>query len=176
MLSPDIDQTMAAIRQTTCDCRCAAAWLEARPEIDAKQLGILGTSLGSFMSALATAMEPRLHRVVLLLGGGGLVDAFSEHPRAKPYLEFASVVGLNKDRLKQLIAPADPLTYANALKQRSLLMIAASRDDIVPPAAARTLWEATGKQKIIWLDATHVGAALFVFDIVPPIVRHLKGR
>jgi dienelactone hydrolase len=176
LLSPNIDHTMAAIRQTVLDCRCAAAWLESRPEVDPKQLGILGTSLGSFMSALTAAMEPRLNRVVLLLGGGGLVDAFFEHPKAKPYLEMAQSVGITKEKLRKLIAPADPLTYADQLKERDLLMIAASRDDVVPPKAARQLWEATGKQQIIWLDSTHVGAAIYIFDVAGPIVKHFKGK
>ena len=77
---------------------------------------------------------------------------------------------------RKMIAPADPLTYADLLKQHQLLMIAASRDDVVPPKAARTLWEATGKPKIIWIDATHIGAALYVFDVAGPIVEHLKGK
>ena len=174
LLSPNIEQTMAGIRQTVLDCRCAAAWLEARKEVDPKRLGILGTSLGSFMSALTAAMEPRLGRVVLLLGGGGLVDAFFEHPKAKPYIGFAQMLGLSKDRLRTLVAPADPITYADSLKKRKLLLIAASRDDIVPPIASTMLWEATGKPKIIWLDATHVGAALYIFDVIVPIVAHFK--
>jgi dienelactone hydrolase len=175
LLSTNIPQTMEAIRQTVLDCRCASAWLEARPEIDAKKLGILGTSLGSFMSALTAASEPRLQRVVLLLGGGGLVDAYYDHPRAKPYVEINEALGLiTKDKLKKMIAPADPLTYADFLKRRNLLMIAAKRDDIVPPKAAETLWEATGKPKIIWLDSTHVGAALYIFDVANPIMDHFK--
>ena len=42
-----------------------------------------------------------------------------------------------KDTLKALIAPVDPITYGPQLKTKNLLMIAASRDDIVPPSAAR---------------------------------------
>lgn len=176
LLMPNIDHTMAAIRQTVLDNRCAVAWLAQRPEIDPNQLGILGTSLGSFMSALTAAMEPRLNRVVLLLGGGGLVDAFYDHPKAKPFIKLNKVLGLSKEKLKEMVAPADPITYADALKDRHLLLIAASRDDIVPPKAAQQLWIATGKPPIIWLDATHVGAALYIFEVAGPIVAHFKGK
>lgn len=176
LMTLNVDHTLGAIRQTVLDCRCATAWLEARAEVDPKQLGIFGTSLGSFMSALTAAMEPRLQRVVLLLGGGGLVDAFYEHPKAKPLIQIGEFIGITRDKLRKMIAPADPLTYAEQLKQRHILMIAASRDDIVPPKASRMLWEATGKPKIIWVDATHVGAALFIFDVTGPIVKHLKGK
>jgi dienelactone hydrolase len=176
LITVNIEHTMNGIRQTVLDIRCATSWLESRPEIDATKLGILGTSLGSFISALTAAMEPRLGRVVLLLGGGGLVDAFYENPKAKPFLQAADLVGLTREKMKKMIAPADPLTYAELLKERKLLMIAASRDDIVPPIAAQKLWEATGKPKIIWLDATHVGAAIYVFHVAGPIVEHFKGH
>ena len=85
LLSTNIPQTMAAIRQTVLDCRCAAAWLASRPEVDAQRIGILGTSLGSFIATLTAEMEPRFSRVAILLGGGGLVDAFYDHPQAAPY-------------------------------------------------------------------------------------------
>jgi dienelactone hydrolase len=174
LLSADVPHTLAAIRQTVLDNRCAVAWLESRPEIDKAKLGIHGTSLGSFMAALTAAAEPRINKVSLLLGGGGLVDAYYEHPRAKPFFAALALFGGDKETIKRVIAPADPITYADALKKRDLLMIAASKDDVVPPEAAKALWEATGKQKIVWLNATHVGAALFLFDATAHIVKHFK--
>jgi dienelactone hydrolase len=178
LLSTNIPQTMEGIRQTVLDNRCAVAWLESRPEIDKKKLGIHGTSLGSFMAALTAAAEPRLNNVSLMLGGGGLVDAYWDHPQAKQYREIARKLGADDDTskefMKRLIAPADPITYADQLKKRNLLMIAASRDDIVPPSAAKALWEATGKPKIIWLNTTHVGAALYLFDATEQLVNHFK--
>jgi len=174
LVSADVPHTLDAIRQTVLDNRCAAAWLASRPEIDAKKLGIHGTSLGSFMTALSAAAEPRLNNVSMLLGGGGLVDAYWEHPKAKPYFQVLTALGGDKDTLKKLIAPADPITYADVLKKRNLLMMAATRDDVVPPEAAKALWEATGKQKIVWFNATHVGAAVYLFDATEHIVKHFK--
>src|SRR5262245_2571447 len=174
LVSADVPHTLDAIRQTVLDNRCAAAWLAPRPEIDAKKLGIHGTSLGSFMTALSAAAEPRLNNVSMLLGGGGLVDAYWEHPKAKPYFQVLTALGGDKDTLKKLIAPADPITYADVLKKRNLLMMAATRDDVVPPEAAKALWEATGKQKIVWFNATHVGAAVYLFDATEHIVKHFK--
>src|SRR5581483_4791936 len=59
LLSTNIPHTMEAVRQTVLDCRFAAAWLASRPEVDAKRLGIMGTSLGSFVATLTGEMEPR---------------------------------------------------------------------------------------------------------------------
>lgn len=174
LISSNIEQSLEGIRQAVLDNRCATAWLESRPEIDAKKLGIHGTSLGSFVAAVTSASEPRLNKVSLMLGGGDLVEAYWQHPQAKPYLQVLGIWGADKETLKKAIAPADPITYAENLKKRDLLMIAASRDDVVPPAAAKALWEATGKQKIVWLNATHVGAAVYLFDATDHIVKHFK--
>jgi cephalosporin-C deacetylase-like acetyl esterase len=166
---------MAAVRQTVLDCRCAAAWLAGRPEVDADRLGVVGTSLGGLVGALVAAAEPRLKNVCLILTGGGLVDAFYDHPRAKPYTRALDLLG-GKEALKKAIAPADPITYAGQLRGKNLLLIAASRDDVIPPRAARALWEATGKQKILWVDSTHVGAAVYAFPVMRAVVAHVKGE
>ena len=45
---------------------------------------------------------------------------------------------------------------------------------MVPPAAMKRLWEATGQPKLIWLDATHVGAAAYVFPTMKAVIAHVK--
>lgn len=174
LLSPDVEKSLERVRQTVLDVRVAGSWLETRPEIDPKKIGILGTSLGSFMSGLTAAAEPRFQRVGILLGGGGLVDAYWDHPQAKPYIEKLIKSGGDKETAKKIIGPGDPLTYADSLKKRKILMVAASNDEVVPPSAAKALWEATGKQEIIWVKATHTGAALYVFDVSDKIIKHFK--
>jgi dienelactone hydrolase len=174
LLSMNIPHTMGAVRQTVLDVRCAVAWLASRPGIDANKLGIVGTSLGSFLSAITAANEPRLKSVCLMLTGGGLVDAYYDHPLAKPYTPWIDLLG-GRTAMKLLIAPVDPLTYAKQLKTKNLLMICASRDDIVPPKAATRLWEATGKQKILWVPATHVGAGLYALPVLEAMTAHLGG-
>jgi dienelactone hydrolase len=176
LMSPDIGHTLEAVRQTVLDLRRAAAWLASRPEIDAKRLGILGTSLGSFMSALTGEMEPRLGRVVVLLGGGGLVDAYYDHPQGAAMRKVFESLGGNKQVLARWIAPADPITCAANLKERQLLIIAGKRDEIVPPSAAVALWKASGEQKIVWFDCGHYTAAFYFVPAMKHIIRHLKGE
>ena len=175
LLSPNIEQSLGAIRQTVLDCRCATSWLASRPEIDGNKLGLVGTSLGSIVGANVAGAEPRLKNVCLVLPGCALVDSLYDHPKAKPYTPLLLLAG-GKDAVKKIIAPADPITYAPQLKERNLLIIAASRDDVLPPSGARTLWEATGKQKIVWFDSTHVGAAAFALPALQAVTEHVKGK
>jgi dienelactone hydrolase len=176
LLSTNIPQTMAAIRQTVLDCRCAAALLAGRPEVDARRIGIMGTSLGSFIATLTSEMEPRFSRVAILLGGGALVDAFYDHPQAAPYRRVWELLGGTKTQVIEALAPVDPITKAANLKGRDVLMIAAKRDEIVPPSAAVKLWEAMGKPKIVWYDTTHYGAALYIPAAFKPIMAHFAAE
>jgi dienelactone hydrolase len=176
LLSTNIPQTMAAVTQTVLDCRMAAAWLATRPEIDAKRVGILGTSLGSFIATLTGEMEPRLTRVAILLGGGGLVDAYYDHPQAAPYRKAYELLGGTKQQVKDWLAPVDPITCAANLRGRSVLMICASRDEIVPPSAGKALWEELGRPKIIWYDATHYGMAIFIPIALKPVIEHFGAE
>jgi dienelactone hydrolase/predicted choloylglycine hydrolase len=175
-LMPSVEHSVESVRQTVLDVRRAAAWLESRPEVDRTRLGVMGTSLGSFIGCVAAQMEPRFSRVVLLLGGGGLVDAFYDHPKAEPIRKLWEALGGTKEKLAQQVAPADPLTCACNLKDRKVLMFGAKRDDIVPPKCTERLWEACGKPRIIWYDCSHVGAAAFFIPAMQEIVPHLQGK
>jgi dienelactone hydrolase len=176
LLTPNYQHTMAAVRQTVLDLRQATAWLGTRPEVDSRRLGILGTSLGSFMGSLAAEMEPKLSRVTVLLGGGGLVDTYYDDPRAAIIRQLWEALGGTKKQMEELIAPADPITCAANLKNRRVLIIAAKRDDIVPPRAAEALWKASGQQEIIWYDCTHYGAVVYFLPAMRHIVKHFAAE
>ncbi|HWG44336.1 MAG TPA: prolyl oligopeptidase family serine peptidase [Gemmataceae bacterium] len=176
LLMPDINHTLAAVRQTVLDLRVATAWMEARPELDAKRLGIMGTSLGSFLAALTAEMEPKLGRVVVLLGGGGFAEGYYDHPKAARYRKIYEALGGSKEKLAEIIAPADPLTCAANLKTHKLLILAGKRDDIVPPKMAEALWKASGQQKIVWYDCTHYGAIVYLASALDHIVTHFQAK
>jgi dienelactone hydrolase len=174
LLSYDIGRTYAAIRQTVLDLHRAAAWMASRQEIDKDNLGIMGTSLGSFMAALTAEMEPRYRKVAVLLGGGGFVDAYYNNPKARPFVNVFETWGGSKELATLLFAPIDPITCAGNLTDRKLLIVAAKNDEIVPPRMADNLWNATGRQRIIWLNAGHYSAILFLVSGLDQVVEHFK--
>jgi dienelactone hydrolase len=174
LLSIDMNNTLAAVQQTVLDIRRAAAWMESRPEIDGERLGIMGTSLGGFMAALSAEMEPKLHRVGILLAGGGFVEAYYEDPRAAPLRIAWEFMGGNKGMVQRIIAPVDPLTCAANLKSRKVLMLCARKDEIVPATMAEALWKASGEQKIVWFNSGHYTAAIYIVPAITHLVEHFK--
>jgi hypothetical protein len=85
-------------------------------------------------------------------------------------------LGGTREQAAKLIAPVDPLTCAANLKDRRVLILAASRDDIVPPKMAEALWKASGRQKIVWYPCTHYGAALYLVPALGRLVKHFGAK
>ncbi len=165
-LSTDIGRSVGAMRQGVCDVRRAAAFLAGRPEVDPEKLGVTGISLGGIVSATAAAVDPKLNKAALLLAGGGLAEILWTMPEAAKYRTLWLASGRSKADLAALTAPLDPLTYAEGLRGKTVLMMAGTVDEVIPPSAARALWEKAGKPPIVWLDCGHYSAAGFLLPAV----------
>ncbi len=160
-LSADVGRSMLSMRQGVCDIRRASAWLAGRPEVDPAKLGVTGISLGGITSALAEAVDPALGRGVFLLAGGGLDEILWEmdEPEAHQYRRQWLASGRTRADLTALTRPLDPLTYADRLAGKNILMMAGNVDEVVPPSTTRKLWEAAGRPPIRWFDCGHYSAA-----------------
>jgi dienelactone hydrolase len=163
-LSADVERSINSMRQAVCDVRRAASWLSGRPEVDPDRLGVAGISLGGIVASLAAEADPTLNRAALLLAGGDLATILwnMPEPQAKRYRALWVESGRTLADLKALTAPFDPLSYADRLVGKRLLMIAGTVDEVIPPASARALWEAAGRPPIRWYDCGHYSVAGFL--------------
>ena len=66
---PEMARRMGGLMMT--DVRQAVSYLAGRPDVDARRLGAMGYSMGSFVLGLACAVETRL-KACVLAGGGNL--------------------------------------------------------------------------------------------------------
>jgi len=168
-LSGDIDRTALAMRQGACDVRRAAAWLRSRPEIDPRRVGVTGISLGGIVSALTAAVDPEIDRAAILLAGGGLAEVLWDMPdtEARHFRAAWTASGRTRADLERLIAPFDPLTHAERLRDCRLLFFAGLTDQVMPPRSVRRLWNAAGRPPIHWYDCGHYSAVGYL----PPAIR-----
>jgi len=167
-LSIDIERSSLAMRQGICDIRRASAWMGGRPEVDPDKLGVTGISLGGITSAVASAVDPSINRAVVLLGGGGLDEilwTMQDNGADRWRREWAEL-GKTRADLKAFTTPFDPLTYADRLVGKKVLLMAGNVDEVVAPAAARALWEAAGRPPIHWFDSGHYSSAGFLLPAI----------
>lgn len=176
-LSGDLNRSYLAMRQGVMDVRRGFAWLASRPEVDATKLYATGVSLGGIMSSMAVAIEPMAAGGVFTLAGGGLADILWNMPEkeAKTYREAWEKSGRTFQDLKNLVDPLDPLSYADRLKAKKVLMIAGKVDEVVPARAAKALWNAAGQPKIIWYDAGHYSAVAFLLPALRETITFLAA-
>ena len=174
-LSNDVERSTLAMRQGVCDVRRAAAWLAGRPEVDPEKLGATGISLGGITSALASAIDPTLNRGVFLLAGGKLDEILwtMDEPDAHRSRQRWIDSGRSRADLRAITTPLDPLTYADRLVGKKILMMAGNVDEVVPPSSARALWLASGRPPIRWFDCGHYSAAGYLMPAIREAVEFL---
>jgi dienelactone hydrolase len=97
----------------------AVSYLSQRPDVDPGRIGAVGYSLGSFVLALAGAVETRLHACVLVGGGNldgpsGYWDTSKPMCQGLPYRSLA-FLGDRPAALYSLHADRGPTLIANGL-------------------------------------------------------------
>jgi dienelactone hydrolase len=107
-VSANIGRSLSACRQAVVDIRCCVDWLE---EQGYEHFGVLGTSLGSCYTFLATTHDPRIrvnafNHASTAFGDVAWAGQSTRHVRAG--LEQA---GLTQDRLRELWAAISPCYY-----------------------------------------------------------------
>jgi len=138
-VSANVGRTIDAARQAVIDVRCCLDWLEQQGY---RQLGIVGTSLGSCYAFIAAAHEPRLRTCVFNHASTYFADVVwtgqsTRHIRAG--IEGA----IDLDRLRQAWLAISPMSYFDAFQRypRKSLMVYASYDLTFLPEFSRQIVE-----------------------------------
>lgn len=130
------------ISQTVFDLRRAVDFIQTRDELDHERIGYFGISLGGIIGAVFCSVEERVKVPVIALAGGNLnlmfgMDAFSADTK-----DYLSII--------------DPINFVGMISPRPLLMINASKDDVIPPLTSKLLFKAAKKpREIIWYPTKH---------------------
>ena len=156
-------------------------WAAGRPELDIERNALMGVSYGGVVSAIAMGTDSRIKMGVFIVTGGnaGKINLLSKSKAYSrvfqlkeaeflkqqsayfEYLENVKSRGFENVDASDFTFQIDPMTFANSLKNRPLLMLNATRDKYVPREAVLDFWEACGKPKIRWFPSGHLGIWAF---------------
>jgi dienelactone hydrolase len=164
MVSNDLEVGLRSMRQVVLDLRRACDWIEAQPSLDGQRIGVMGISLGAITGALASAIEPRISHACLVMGGAELQHILFESTEreAVEYRKLWRANGGTLETFADVMRPYDPATYADRLRQRIVFMISAADDQTIPKKSTLALWEATGRQRIVWYPCGHYTMAKYL--------------
>ena len=129
--------------------RGAVAYAVRRPDLQDGRLGVVGFSMGAWLSLLEAADDPRIRSVVL----EGVYDEPWEQSRleyrdAGFAVQAGAALGLYLGGLRW----DEPRATASVarLAPRPVLMVSGSQDRTVPPALSRRVFEAARSPKEWW--------------------------
>ena len=122
------------------DIRRIIDWAEARDDVDAERIGLVGFSASAVLAATIAATEPRLDATAVVMGGGYIHQSLARCPlkrsdgmRAKA-ADFGWSLDDLADRLEPLGRSIDPVNYPGLVDPTSVLMVEATKDEPHPPA------------------------------------------
>ena len=135
IVSANVGRTLQACRQAVMDARRAIGWLASQGY---DRIGILGTSLGSCLSLLTAAHEPRIRAQALNHISPYFADVVwrglsTTHVRA------ALEGSVPLDLLRQMWLPISPQVYLDRIKDTKTLLVYARYDLTFPVDLSREL-------------------------------------
>lgn len=148
---------VAVMTQAIQDLRRTVDWIETRDEFDSHRIGIMGTSLGGIVGALAFAVETRFVAYTSVLGGAGISDIFWASSRLVREREQLRRKGVTRASLTEFLKPIEPAEYLRKDDSRPSYVIAARHDTVMPAGTYRKLIASLGNPQSLWLDAGHFG-------------------
>ncbi len=155
-------------RQIVLDHKQAIDWIERRPELDHRKIGVFGVSMGGIKSALISALDTRVRASVIALAAGDIphVLSYSNEKgivkrRNRILAEKNLTLGEFHGQLSKTVN-CDPLNYAHYMDASNVLMILAIFDSTVPYAKGVELRERMGSPETIYLFAGHYTSFLYI--------------
>jgi dienelactone hydrolase len=175
-VATDPARAVESWRQTVMDIRRAKAVLASRLDIDPQHLGITGISLGGIVTSLAAGVDGTFDRVVPILAGGNLAHLTFTVREVRHMRQTLQDVGVDEQRLHKIMAPVEPLNFASRIDPKRCLMINALQDEVIPRTATDALIHAIGKPQVLWTQAGHYSAVLFLPSIRATAARFICGK
>lgn len=135
IVSSNVGRTVQACRQAVMDARRAIGWLDLQGY---DRIGILGTSLGSCLSLLTAAHEPRVRAQALNHISPYFADVVWRG-LSTTHVRTALEGSVDLERLRQMWLPISPQVYLDRIKDKKTLLVYAKYDLTFPVDLSRSL-------------------------------------
>lgn len=151
-LGIDVVCTIHAESQALWDMRRLRSWIAAQGE---PPVGAFGLSLGGFTTANFASLVDDLAAAV---PGIPLADVrrVLERHGAGPQLDYAKHLGLDLDRVGEILRVVSPLALEPAVPHDGRMLFGATADRLVTPDQVRDLWRHWQEPEIVWYEGAHV--------------------
>jgi len=169
--SPDVGRLNEAVRQAVSDVHMLMNWLR---ETSKAPVGLLGLSLGGYVSSLFAGLSPNPAFVIPLVPPVDMADMAWRFYENSRHREPGREPPLAREHHEAVYRIHSPLTFPLQIPKERALVVAGRGDRVVPAEHPKALWLHWGKPGILWFSGSHV-APFGRRRIVARIVEHLAG-
>jgi uncharacterized protein len=138
----------------------AVDWLSNLPDVDPNRIGGLGFSMGGYMMAQISAIEPRIQAVVLEAAPTDFAEYTDlGHRKWGVVSQWGAKLGLLASCID--LTEPQPIQVVGKIAPRPLLVVGGNKDQVIPPTMTQALFGAANQPKWLWLvqGAGHGGYA-----------------
>jgi uncharacterized protein len=148
------------ILQTLGDYSRAIDYLSSRSDVDTDRIGYTGISLGAITGLTFVAHEPRVRAMASIVGGANLLGTLK--------------VELDPS-VKKAAEQIDPFYHVAQIAPRPLLLLNATRDQLVPRFFGEQLHKAAGEHaKKMWIDTDHFFRGVDRYKVLETVIDFME--
>lgn len=151
-VSGDMIRTLEAIRQAVIDTRAVMNWLDAQTDTPT---GVIGISLGAFITYLLLCADDRPAFAIPILGHGELIHGADDAVLMKNVNQDIQAQGINLDDTPELTFALTALEMRPRIPPERILPINGLYDMVVSPERANALFNAWNIPEVVWLPGGH---------------------
>lgn len=144
-INGDLRQSVEMIRQAVADTRSVVNWIKSQAQT---QAGIWGISLGGWVGALVTAVEPRLDCAVLMIPAVRPDDVLWHSKLGPPLKDVVASAGISYEQMQAAMTIITPKYFQPKLPPDKILLMEAEADQAVRPHTVEELWEVWGRPQL----------------------------
>ena len=168
---PHVARLSEAVRQAIFELRLVSLWLRERV---GGPVGLLGLSLGGYLSALAAGLYDDFDFAIPMVPPVCIGDlAWRFFQRSRHYRSGVSPA-FSQQELRALYRIHSPLAHCLRVPRERVMIVAGRGDRIVPPEHPHALWLHWGRPRIHWFSGSHL-APFGRGQVVAEIDAHLRS-
>ncbi len=152
-LNWDLMNAVHGMSQSLWDIRRLLSWVRLQ---DPTGIGLIGVSLGGYLTALTAAYEPDLDAAISGIPVANMVDMFRHHS-PRHVAERAVEHSVLDEVADEVMGVVSPLAVPPAVPPEARAIFAGLGDRMAPPGQANLLWKHWDEPEICWYPGNHIG-------------------
>lgn len=150
--TPDTMDDIHGLAQAALDVRTVLAWIRGQAP---SGIGLMGMSLGGYVTSLVAGLEPALDCVIAGIPAVDFPSAIAAH--TPQTVRRTAWYRTQVEHARTLHRVVSPLEFSPATPVDRRFIYAGTADRVLDPIAhSSVLWEHWGRPRIFWFDGGHV--------------------